>query len=142
MDRVVAISDRTNAALHALALAARAGGSIAAREAAERLGVSSSYLAKVLQSLAAKGVIASTKGVGGGFSLPRPAGEVRLSEVVVALEGQPPARECLFEKAVCDGGFCVFKVFCAETSSRLRTILETTTIADLAQNFSDQGRPR
>ncbi|MDX9828114.1 MAG: Rrf2 family transcriptional regulator [Spirochaetia bacterium] len=69
MDRIIGISDRTNAALHALALADCNGGSIAAGAAAQRLGLSPSYMAKILQGLAAKGIIASTRGIGGGFSL-------------------------------------------------------------------------
>ena len=135
MDRVVAISDRTNAALHALALAACGGGSISAASAAERLGLSPSYLAKILQALAAKKIIASSRGIGGGFSLLKPAGEMSCMEVLEALDGPLPSRYCLFERAVCVSKTCAFKPLCLEVEEKLRSTLNRSTIADLARSF-------
>ncbi len=135
MDKIVAISDRTNAALHALALAACNGGSIAAKAAAERLGVSPTYLAKILQSLAAKGLIASVRGIGGGFSLLAPASSLRCMDVLAALDGPLPEHYCLFERAVCVTRQCGFKTLCDETAAKMRAALEGTTIADLARSF-------
>ena len=139
MDRVVAISDRTNAALHALALADRNGGAIAANVAALRLGVSPSYLAKILQSLAAKGIIASIRGIGGGFSLLKPAGEMSCMEVLEALDGPLPSRYCLFEKAICVTKTCVFRELCDEVEEKMRKALIASTIADLSASFSLGG---
>jgi Rrf2 family protein len=135
VDRIIGISDRTNAALHALALAACEGGSISANAAAKRLGVSPSYLAKILQSLAAKGIITSTRGIGGGFSLGESAERISGMRVLEALDGSLPARYCLFERAVCVTKTCVFKSLCDEIESKLRTTLETVTVADLAEKF-------
>ena len=139
MDRAVAISDRTNAALHALALAARNGGSIAANAAALRLGVSPSYLAKILQSLAAKGIIASIRGIGGGFSLLKPANEMTCMEVLEALDGPLPSRYCLFERAICVTKTCVFRELCDEVEEKMRKALIASTIADLSASFSLGG---
>ena len=139
MDKIVAISDRTNAALHALALAACNGGSISAKTAAERLGVSPTYLAKILQSLAAKGLIASVRGIGGGFSLLAPASTLRCMDVLVALDGPLPEHYCLFERAVCVTRQCGFKALCDDTAAKMRAALEGTTIADLARSFGCKG---
>jgi Rrf2 family protein len=136
MDRVVGISDRTNFAFHALALAAASGGSIAASTAAERLDVSPTYLAKILRALVAQGILESTRGIGGGFSLAKPPESIALMEVLEALDGPLPSRSCLFEKTVCDTGTCLFKVLCLDIEARLREALERTTLADLATNFS------
>lgn len=146
MDKIVAISDRMNAALHALALAACNGGSISAKTAAERLGVSPTYLAKILQSLAAKGLIASVRGIGGGFSLLAPAAALRCMDVLVALDGPLPEHYCLFERAVCVTRQCGFKALCDETAAKMRAALEGTTVDDLARNFgcrdSETGAPK
>jgi Rrf2 family protein len=139
MDRIVAVSDRTNAALHALALAAKNGGLIAAASAAGRLGVSPTYLAKILQSLAAKGIIASVRGVGGGFSLLKPASEMTCMEVLEALDGPLPDRYCLFEKAICGTKSCAFKTLCDEVGAKMRATFATATIADIASNFSSES---
>ncbi|MCE1195640.1 Rrf2 family transcriptional regulator [bacterium] len=108
---------------------------MAAKAAAERLGVSPTYLAKILQSLAAKGLIASVRGIGGGFSLLSPASTLRCMDVLVALDGPLPEHYCLFERAVCATRQCGFKGLCDETAAKMRATLEGTTIADLARSF-------
>jgi len=139
VDRILAISDRTNSAIHALALAACNGGSIAANVAATRLEVSPTYLAKILQSLAARGLISSTRGIGGGFSLKKPAGETTCLEVLEALDGPLPSRECLFGKAICVTRTCVFSTLCAEIDEKVRTTLARSTVADIARSFACGG---
>ncbi|MCE5256560.1 MAG: Rrf2 family transcriptional regulator [Spirochaetaceae bacterium] len=139
MDRVVGISDRTSAALHTLALAACNGGTIAANVAAERLGLSPTYLAKILQNLVGKGIIASTRGIGGGFSLRRPACEMTCMEVLDALDGPLPSRYCLFEHAVCITKTCAFKPLCNDIEAKLKAALTTTTVADLSRSFAREG---
>lgn len=136
MDRIVGISDRANAAFHALAVASNSGGSIAAGEAARRLGVSASYLTKILSALGSKGILESSRGIGGGFSLARSSDSISLMEVLVALDGPLPSRACLFEHAVCDSGTCLFQVLCRRFEAELKEALEGSTIADLASSFS------
>jgi Rrf2 family protein len=135
VDRIVAISDRANAAIHALALASLNEGSISANAAAERLGLSPSYLAKVLQSLAQTGLIASTRGIGGGFSLKAPAADMSCMDVLEALDGPLPERYCLFEKAVCTSRTCGLKTLCDRIEDAMLEALETTSIADVAKSF-------
>lgn len=135
MDRIIGISDRTNAAFHALALAACNGGSIPAGAAAKRLGLSPSYMAKILQSLAAKGIITSARGIGGGFSLKKPAAEMACMEVLEALDGPLPSHYCLFYKPVCETGTCAFHKLCIDTKRLLVNTLRSSTIADIAVAF-------
>ena len=136
MDRIIGISDRTNAALHALALADCNGGSIAAGAAAQRLGLSPSYMAKILQGLAAKGIIASTRGIGGGFSLKKPAAQMVCMEVLEALDGPLSTNYCLFEKPVCVTKTCAFHRLCVDAKRLLVDTLQNSTIADIAAAFS------
>jgi Rrf2 family protein len=139
MDRILGISDRTSAALHALALAASRGGTIASNEAAAILRISPSYLGKVLQSLAKAGVLASSRGARGGFSLRGDAAEISCMDILVLLDGELPQRSCLFPKVVCDASrSCPFARLCAETARRLRSALEATSIADLAARFASE----
>lgn len=137
MDRILGISDRTNAALHALALAARNNGSISAAVAAERLGVSPTYLAKILQTLARGNFITSSRGIGGGFSLKKPAAETTCLEVLEILDGHLPKRACLFEKPVCSTKKCSFSVLCADIEARAAAELSRITIGELARSFTE-----
>lgn len=52
---------------------------------AKQTKVPTSYLSKVLQLLAASGLIEGRRGVGGGYKLARPATEVTLLEIINAV---------------------------------------------------------
>lgn len=135
MDRVVCIKDSTNAALHALALAALQDGTISASAAASRLGVSSTYLSKILQDMVAVGIVESVRGFGGGFLLARPAKEISCLDVVEALEGASFERYCLFESPVCTSRECMIHAFCSRIQDEMRKLLSSTSVADLAMSF-------
>ena len=137
MDRILAVTERANAALHALALAAARGGSVASGEAARVLGVSPSYLAKVLQSLAKAGLLESSRGPAGGFSLTKDPRRMTCMEVLVALEGELPERACLFAKPVCGSGECAFSRLCVETAKRFKSTLSRTKISELGACFAE-----
>jgi Rrf2 family protein len=52
------------------------------------------YLKKRLQALTRAGILTSTRGVRGGFTLARPPGNITLMDVVTALEGPAEAFDC------------------------------------------------
>jgi len=52
------------------------------------------YLAKVLQSLSRARLIASQRGLGGGFRLAKPARETSLYEIIDAVDPMQRIREC------------------------------------------------
>jgi Rrf2 family protein len=135
VDRIVNVSDKSNAAIHALALAASDGGRVTAALCARELGVSPSYLAKVLQTLVRGGLLSSTRGAAGGFVLAREASGISCLDVLELVEGPLPARECLFRKTVCDKGGCAIKVMCERVEKAVRSAMGTTSIAALAASF-------
>ncbi len=61
---------------------------------AEFHGVPKPYLAKSLQALSRAGIVSSSQGRNGGYSLARPAGEVSLLDVVLAVDGDQAAFRC------------------------------------------------
>lgn len=61
---------------------------------AEFHGVPSAYLAKHLQALSREGIVESVPGQRGGYRLARPASEITLLDVVLAVEGREPAFRC------------------------------------------------
>lgn len=63
-------------------------------ELAERLAVSRNHLVKVVHRLAQLGLVATTRGKGGGMALARPADQYRLGDVVRALEDNPSLIDC------------------------------------------------
>ena len=135
MDRWLAISDGANAALHALAYAARSERPSSARTAAEAIGVSPSYLAKLVQELARAGLAEMSRGASGGFNVAGDPASISALDVILAIDGAEPERQCLFPEAVCVSRTCVLRALCEEIAEKSRTVLAATSVADLARNF-------
>src|SRR6476660_781088 len=57
------------------------------RDIAERTGLPQPYLEQILLALKGAGLVRSKRGVGGGYVLARPTSEIRLSEIVSAVDG-------------------------------------------------------
>jgi Rrf2 family protein len=135
MDRIVNVSDRGNAAIHALALAAAQDGRMTAAACARSLRVSPSYLAKVLQVLVRGGLLSSTRGAAGGFELARDPAAMSCLEVLELVDGPLPDRECLFRETVCPPAACVLQAMCAQAVLAVRETLASTSIRALAASF-------
>jgi Rrf2 family iron-sulfur cluster assembly transcriptional regulator len=122
-------------ALHAaLAIAERGrdGRAVSASELAEALDIPSNYLAKILQSLARDGLLASERGRAGGFRLSRPADQVRLIEVVAGFDDLGKERQCLLGRGTCtEVGGCPAHQEWREVSAPAFHFFETRTLADL-----------
>jgi len=124
--------------MHALALAASSGGRVTAAQCASRLGVSPSYLAKVLQVLVHGGLFASTRGAAGGFDLARDAAGISCLEVIELMEGPLPERACLFRETVCATAGCAIKTMCERVENTLLSTLRSTSMAALAASFKEE----
>jgi len=61
---------------------------------AEYHGVPGPYLAKHLQALSRAGIVESVAGPKGGYRLARPATDITMLDVVVAIDGPEPAFRC------------------------------------------------
>jgi len=68
------------------------GESIAAADLAALYDLPPSYFAKSLQALSAAGIVESSRGKAGGYSLARPADAVTMLDIVDAVDGEPAFR--------------------------------------------------
>jgi Rrf2 family protein len=105
-------------------------------EIAAAAEVPQSFLAKIFQSFAKQGLVHSSRGTGGGFTLARPATAITLREVVEAVEGPILPNRCLLG-APCDrGGKCLVHGVWQQVQSQVVNILDEVTIASLAPGGS------
>ncbi|WP_436500097.1 RrF2 family transcriptional regulator [Actinokineospora sp. HUAS TT18] len=144
MSRVVKLSDGVEWALHCcLNLAVlEPGTAVTAARLASFHDLPTAYLNKHLQALAREGIVSSSRGPGGGFRLARPAAEITLLDVVVAIEGRRPAFRCTEIRAQgTSGSWGSAKAACtidtAMRSAELawRESLAGQSIADLVETF-------
>jgi Rrf2 family cysteine metabolism transcriptional repressor len=126
--------------------AGHAGGNGAAGEPiplgsiADSEGLPLAYLEHLVQRLRRAGLVESRRGAHGGYSLARPAGEIKMAEVVRALEGEIAPIECITADAngtlVCarEGEEpCPTKLLWTRVQGSIVRTLTDMTLADLAQ---------
>jgi Rrf2 family protein len=122
---------------------------VPAQRLAEYHGVSRTYLAKHLQQLSRAGLVASTEGRVGGYTLTRAAEDVTVLDVVLAIEGSEPAFRCTEIRQngpfppsdqVCRRPCGIARAMYAAEDA-YRASLATVTIADLAAGVEkDNGK--
>jgi len=94
--------------------------------------VSEAFLAKIFQMLAQAGIVKSHRGVKGGFSLARDAGEITLREVVEVCEGGIVLNHCLRKVDPCrDSENCAVANVWRTAQAALTGALEKTSLADV-----------
>ncbi len=130
------LSTRTRYGARALAeLAAAAGddavpvGTLAARQR-----LSPKYLEQIMATLKAAGLVRAERGRDGGYVLARPAGRITLADVYAALEGPLAPAPCVEEAGSCPmHDSCPTQEVWTEVSEAVRTVLEATTVEELAR---------
>ena len=81
-------------ALHSCVTLSQSREPVPAARLAELHGTPPAYTAKHLQRLSKAGIVHSTAGQVGGYTLTRPAAEISVVEVVHAIDGGDPAYRC------------------------------------------------
>jgi Rrf2 family protein len=123
-----------NIAVHALVHLAGLGQSepVSATAIADVIAVSPSHLSKVLQELARKGLVNSTRGAKGGFILAADPQKVTLLEVIRAVDPPPKPNGCLLGEQICHGTHCKLKALRENVSRMVEEELSSTSLAQFA----------
>jgi len=130
------ITKQTNLALRTLVYCAvRAPKLARVSEVAAAYSVSELSLSKFIRPLVDSGMLATTRGRGGGIALARPAKDIKVRDVVELTEESFALAEC-FETGVADCplvGSCDVNLMYTEALHAFMGVLGRYTIADLAR---------
>lgn len=108
---------------------------------AEQEGIPAHFLAKILQQLARKGLLRSSKGPTGGFALRMDPAEVSLFTIVEALDGMAEYQHCASGLAECtDEMPCSMHDSWVALRSRIMDYLERNSIADLVKALEQKRK--
>ncbi len=99
MLRVTKLTDYATVVL--TVMAARPGVVLSAAELAERAGLETPTVSKILKPLAHAGLVEGLRGVNGGYRLSRDPARINLVEVVEAMEGPLAMTECSLHDGQC-----------------------------------------
>ncbi|MFP4978791.1 RrF2 family transcriptional regulator [Paenibacillus sp. CN-4] len=126
-------SQATDYALHVMLyfVSAAPNKPVSVQLLAEKLGVSQTYLSKMLTKLVKAGLIQSAPGANGGYRLRHGREEVSFLDVIQAIEGTASLFECSLDH----GEDCLVQQVVIEAERRMEDYLRNTKIADVAKKL-------
>ncbi len=138
------LSTRTRYGLRAMVELASYGdsGPIMVRKIAEKQRISKKYLDIIFTSLKLAGLVRAIRGATGGFLLTRRPEEIRVSQIVAALEGALAPVECCQSPELCErSNHCAAQNLWSRLEESIRETLDSVTLADLVaeQRALDDG---
>ncbi len=105
-----------------------------AKDIADAYHIPPQLLAKILQVLTRAGLLVSTAGTNGGYSLSRPASAISAFEVIRAIDGPLFITSCITIHGACDlAGHCTIKEPLRKVSDSIKDLLSAIRIADLIE---------
>jgi Rrf2 family protein len=109
--------------------------STSAREIAEQYDIPIELMAKVLQRLVRTGLLVSTQGTRGGYTLSRPSTLISVADVIQAIDGPFTVTACSTENVGCEQySKCNIRDPLWQIRERIVAALGTVTIAEMAND--------
>ncbi|MBT3239086.1 MAG: Rrf2 family transcriptional regulator [Rhodospirillaceae bacterium] len=112
------------------------GKPISLADVAERQEISLSYLEQLFGKLRRKGLVNSVRGPGGGYLLARESSELRVSDIIMAVDEQLTATRCKSggaEGCLQDKSRCVTHDLWTELTNQIYLYLNSVTLEDVCQ---------
>jgi Rrf2 family protein len=112
------------------------------KEISQREHISSKFLEQILLALKNAGLLHSKMGVGGGYYLSRPPGEITLGQIFRVLDGPVAPIRCVsqmaYESCGCpDEEACGLRLVMGDVRNAIADILDNTSLADVTRRQTD-----
>jgi Rrf2 family protein len=138
------LSKKAEYALRALAAMARGRRSWPIHELSAQERIPVKFLEQILLALRHAGLLASKRGVGGGYALVKGPAEITLGEIIRALDGPLAPVPCAAEKPAeacsCpDPRTCPVRLMMSDFRRETAAWLEARTLEDLARLAPGEG---
>ncbi|HSJ65677.1 MAG TPA: Rrf2 family transcriptional regulator [Gemmatimonadaceae bacterium] len=130
-------------ALRALLVLAREGPGrpVPSERIATATGMPANYTSKTLHRLAQAGLVSSTRGPAGGFTLARTADAISVADVAAIFAERPRTDRCLLGNRVCDPAIpCAAHDRWTMVKNSIQAALATTSLSDLIANTTSDFR--
>ena len=108
------------------------------REISQHEQIPAKFLEQILLSLKNAGLLHSKMGVGGGYHLAKPPGEISLGQIVRILDGPLAPVKCVsqmaYEPCGCpDEETCGLRLVMGDVRNAIANLLDGTSLADVTQ---------
>ncbi|MGB8982753.1 MAG: Rrf2 family transcriptional regulator [Anaerolineales bacterium] len=106
------------------------------KDISQREQISAKFLEQILLTLKNAGLLHSKMGVGGGYYLAKPAGEITLGQIFRVLDGPVAPIKCVsqmaYEPCGCpDEQTCGLRLAMSDVRNAIADILDNTSLADI-----------
>lgn len=129
----------TDYAIRAVAHIAASKGVLSASWLSETEDVPSDFLRKILQKLKNSDLLFSVQGPTGGYVLSRPADQISLYDIIIAMQGPVSMNACFDDASICGNvGTCAVRRELESLGDVLRERLDAVLISDLMETFHEQ----
>ena len=109
-------------------------GPVTLSDIASRQSISLSYLEQLFAKLRRADIVASIRGPGGGYRLSRKASEIRISDIIVAVDEPLRATRCSNAKGcLADGRRCITHDLWDELGRHIYLFLSSITLEDVLE---------
>lgn len=114
-------------------------GPVSLAEISARQEISLSYLEQLFSKLRRHGLVASTRGPGGGYSVARELNEVAVSEIIVAVNESVDATQCAGKENCHSNGRCLTHDLWEGLSAQIEEFLSSVSLQDMIDRHRVQG---
>jgi FeS assembly SUF system regulator len=140
---VLRVSKLTDYATVVMTCLVSAGDGVqSAQVLAERARLEVPTVSKLLKQLAQAGLVASMRGINGGYRLARAPERITVADIVTAMEGPIGMTECSAHAGLCDHeSHCGVRVNWQRINQAIADALHGVTLADMVRPPPKRGAP-
>jgi Rrf2 family iron-sulfur cluster assembly transcriptional regulator len=107
----------------------------------QRQGISLSYLEQLFAKLRKQGLVKSTRGPGGGYSLGKPGDQISIDHVISAVDESVEVMRCEGKANCYNNGPCLTHELWSELSDRIHNFLGGITVGELVDRHQSKESP-
>ena len=112
---------------------------VAISEIAERQSIPAAYLEQLFRYLRKAGILTSLRGPGGGYRLTRPNSDIKIGEIIAAVERKMDATQCGGEGHCSAGSKCLAHNLWTELNNEVDLFLMNKSLDDVInRNFIEK----
>ncbi len=130
MANIVSLSEAASIALHSMVLIAQSDKVLNVAEISEKICSSRHHVAKVMQHLAKQGLVSSSRGPNGGFSLKKPAERISLLDIYETIDGKMDFNICPGNTETCPFHACILGDITTKVTLQIKDFFETQKLSD------------
>lgn len=126
----------TDYALRIVSVLSKTGSQIDAKQISEQNNIPYRFALKILRKLVQCGMVKSSRGVNGGYSLNKKPSEISIKDVIEIFDGAIAVNHCIETPEICDGTkLCPIRQRLLSAQKKFEDELDSVSFEDIAKEM-------